>query len=198
MADRAAAAVALDAGDPDVAADRALASAAAADEVGVPVEAAALADARGPRTRPSRPTRARRRRAAARRRRASRLRCAQISSRRRARAATARPSHPPPHAARQGRRSRRRVADLARASGRAARRRPQDEPGDRRSTLPQPEDGRDAHPQHVPQARRFLTRRARTRRRARRLPRRSRPDRKSRTGPGCDREPARRDHWPGI
>ena len=40
MADRAAAAVALDAGDADLAAERALAAAAAADEVGVPVEAA--------------------------------------------------------------------------------------------------------------------------------------------------------------
>jgi ATP/maltotriose-dependent transcriptional regulator MalT len=40
MADRAAAAVALDAGDPGLAADRALASAVAADEVGMPVEAA--------------------------------------------------------------------------------------------------------------------------------------------------------------
>jgi DNA-binding NarL/FixJ family response regulator len=40
MGDRAAAAVALDAGDPDVAASRALAAATAADEVGAPVEAA--------------------------------------------------------------------------------------------------------------------------------------------------------------
>jgi ATP/maltotriose-dependent transcriptional regulator MalT len=40
MADRAAAAVALDAGHPDTAAERALASAAAADEVAAPVEAA--------------------------------------------------------------------------------------------------------------------------------------------------------------
>jgi DNA-binding NarL/FixJ family response regulator/tetratricopeptide (TPR) repeat protein len=40
MADRAAAAVAFEAGDPVLAAKRALASAAAADEVGVPVEAA--------------------------------------------------------------------------------------------------------------------------------------------------------------
>ena len=39
-ADRATAAVALDAGDPDLAAERALASAAAADDVGIPVEAA--------------------------------------------------------------------------------------------------------------------------------------------------------------
>jgi DNA-binding CsgD family transcriptional regulator len=39
-ADRATAAVALHAGDPELAAERALASAAAADEVGVPVEAA--------------------------------------------------------------------------------------------------------------------------------------------------------------
>jgi len=40
MADRARAAVALDSGDPDLAAQRALASAAAADEIGIPVEAA--------------------------------------------------------------------------------------------------------------------------------------------------------------
>ena len=40
MGDRAAAAVALDAGDPDLAATRALAAAAAADKVGAPVEAA--------------------------------------------------------------------------------------------------------------------------------------------------------------
>ncbi|HEX2433286.1 MAG TPA: AAA family ATPase, partial [Gaiellaceae bacterium] len=40
MADRAAAAVAFEAGDPDLAAKRALASAEAADEVGVPIEAA--------------------------------------------------------------------------------------------------------------------------------------------------------------
>src|SRR4029434_11066136 len=40
MADRAAAAVAFEAGNPDLAAERALASAAAAEEVGVPVEAA--------------------------------------------------------------------------------------------------------------------------------------------------------------
>ena len=40
MADRAVAAVALDAGDPGLAADRALASALAADEIGTPVEAA--------------------------------------------------------------------------------------------------------------------------------------------------------------
>jgi DNA-binding NarL/FixJ family response regulator/tetratricopeptide (TPR) repeat protein len=40
MADRAAAAVALETGDPDLAASRALASAAAADDVGAPVEAA--------------------------------------------------------------------------------------------------------------------------------------------------------------
>lgn len=47
MADRAAAAVALDAGDPDFAAERALASAVAAEEVAAPIEAAlsrALAD----------------------------------------------------------------------------------------------------------------------------------------------------------
>jgi len=56
MADRASAAVALDRGDPDTAAERALASALAADEVGAPVEAAlsrtlaarALAQARQP------------------------------------------------------------------------------------------------------------------------------------------------------
>jgi len=40
MADRARATTALDAGDPDLAAQRALASAAAADELGIPIEAA--------------------------------------------------------------------------------------------------------------------------------------------------------------
>ena len=56
MADRAAAAVALDAGDPDSAAERALASAVAAEEIAAPIEAAlsrtlagrALAQARQP------------------------------------------------------------------------------------------------------------------------------------------------------
>jgi DNA-binding NarL/FixJ family response regulator len=56
MADRAAAAVALDSGDPDSAAERALASAVAAEEIGAPIEAAlsrtlaghALAQARQP------------------------------------------------------------------------------------------------------------------------------------------------------
>ena len=131
-------------GEPSRAAERALASAAAADEVGAPVEAAlsrtlagrALAAAgepdraaaeleqRGPRVRGAR-------RAA-------------LPRRGRARATEARPPHPPPHTSRQARRDRRRIADRARAPARAARRRPQDEPADRRRALPQPEDGRDA------------------------------------------------------
>ena len=70
------------------------------------------------------------------------------------RAAKARPSHPPSHAPGQDRRGRHRVADRTRAPAGAARRRPQDECRDRRGAVPQPEDGRDAPAQHLPQARR--------------------------------------------
>ena len=53
-------------------------------------------------------------------------------------------------------------------AGRATRSRPQDEPGDRRHPVPQPEDRRDTHAKHLPQARRRLTGRSGARRRARR------------------------------
>ena len=138
---------------PSRAAERALASAAAADEVGAPVEAAlsrtlagrALAAGRRAATAqpPSSSTRPRVRGA----------RRAALPRRGRARAAEARPPHPPPHTSGQARRDRARIADRARAPGRAARRRPQDEPGDRRRAVPQPEDGRDAPAQHLPQDR---------------------------------------------
>ena len=66
----------------------------------------------------------------------------------------------------QDRRERARVADGPRASGRATRRGPQDEPRDRRGAVPQQEDGRDASAQHLPQDGRFVARRAGARRRA--------------------------------
>ena len=63
---------------------------------------------------------------------------------------------------------RRRVALRARARGRPAHRRPQDQLPDRRGALPEPQDGRDPHPPSLPQARRVVARRGRARRRARR------------------------------
>ena len=109
------------------AAERALASAAAADEVGVPVEAAlsralagrALAQAGEPD--------ARDRRARARRERVSCLRRASLPRRSGSRAAAARPPRPSADAARPERRDRRRRADRARGTDRPTRRRPQDE-----------------------------------------------------------------------
>ncbi len=170
MADRAAAAVALDAGDPDAAAERALASAAAADEVGAPVEAAlsrtlagrALAQAGQPERAtwpscgapPGSCTPAARSDIAP--RPSGSCETSAIATYRRTR---------PGQGDGVG------VASLtgARAGSRAARRRPQDEPADRRSALPQSEDGRDAHTKHLPQAAGLLARRSRTRRRARSL-----------------------------
>ena len=52
--------------------------------------------------------------------------------------------------------------------GRAPARRSPDQPRDRRRAVPQPEDDRGSHPQHVPQARRVVPRRHRARGRARR------------------------------
>ena len=93
MADRAAAAVDLEAGRADRAAECALAAAAAADEVGAPVEAALVADARGPRTRARRADRARGDlRARAGRAAARGVRGASISGGRGARASKPRPA----------------------------------------------------------------------------------------------------------
>ena len=58
--------------------------------------------------------------------------------------------------------------DRTRAPTRTPRRRPQDKLPDRRRALPEPEDGRGASSQHLPQGRRVLARRARARRRTRR------------------------------
>jgi hypothetical protein len=58
-ADRAAAAIALHAGDPAHAAERGLASAAAADQAGAPHRGSAITDSGQPRARPSRPGRTR-------------------------------------------------------------------------------------------------------------------------------------------
>jgi tetratricopeptide (TPR) repeat protein len=60
-----------------------------------------------------------------------------------------------------------RLADAARARDRRPGDRPQDEPRDRRRAVPQREDDRDAHAQHLRQARRLLARAGRARRRAR-------------------------------
>ena len=160
--------IALASGDAASAADRALASAAAADDVGVPVEAAlsralagrALAQAGEPE------------RAVA-GARAGRDAFHACGARRYRDAAD--------HELRRlGRHVHRRTqpgqADAIgvdalterESAGRAARRRSQDEPGDRRHALPQPEDRRDAHAKHLPQARRRLTSRRRAGRRARR------------------------------
>ena len=143
-ANRAAAAVDLQAGDPTGAADRALAAAAAAAESGAPIEAAlsrtlagrALAQA-GERDRA-----------------VSELQTcspglrglwgAALPRRGGTRTAKARPSHSPSHAAGQDRRDRHRVVDRTRASGRTACRRPQDESRDRHRALPQSKDGRDS------------------------------------------------------
>ncbi len=116
---------------PPRAAEQALAAAAAADEVGAPMEAAlsrtlagrALAGA-GERDRAA----AELQRAAAALERCGALR---LPRRGGARAEKARPAHPPAHAPGYDRRRRTRVVDRARAPGSAARRRPQDESGDR-------------------------------------------------------------------
>ena len=165
-AERAAAAVAFARGDTATAAERALASAVAAEGAGAMLDAAvsrllagrALAQA-GERDRAVEQLEP----AAARTRR---LRRRSLAAGGRARAAQARPRRPPPHATGQGRRHRGRDAHRTGAPARPARRRSPDEPRDRRRALPQPEDGRDAPAEHVPQAGRLVTRRARARGRA--------------------------------
>ena len=146
-------------GDAQRAAERALASVAAAEEAGVPVEAARRARSLGRRW----PRPAKRRRAL------EELSAPLPSSTPAARGATATRRNassassaprPPAHGARQDGRGRDRLTHRARAAGRAARRRPQDEPRDRRRAVPQPENRRDAPAQHLPKGRRLLTRRA--------------------------------------
>ena len=60
------------------------------------------------------------------------------------------------------------IALRARARGRPAHRRPQDQLPDRRGALPEPQDGRDPRSPPLPEARRLVARRGRSRRRARR------------------------------
>ena len=168
MAARARAVVALASGDAATASGSALASAAAADDVGLPVEAAlsrmlagrALAQAGQPE------------RAIAELERAAtafhacgarRYRDAADHELRRLGRHVHRRTQPG-----QADATRRRCAHGARRAGRAARRRSQDEPRDRRDPVPQPQDGRDAPAKHLPQARCRLARRSRPRRRARR------------------------------
>ena len=174
MAHRAAAAVALDAGDPAEAAAKALTSAALADQVGAPVWAAVARTLAGRALGAAGRTRPGRSRARDRRRRVAAVRRSPIPRRRRARAPPARAAHPPAHATGEGRRDRHRIAHRARASDLATGRRPQNKPRNRRRALSQSEDDRDASTQHLPQTRRRLTRRRRQDRRASRPPRASR------------------------
>jgi predicted MFS family arabinose efflux permease/tetratricopeptide (TPR) repeat protein len=167
MADRAVAAVALDRGDAATAAARALGSAATADAVGAVVEGAlsrilagrSLGEA-GDRERAA----AELQRAAAGSRgvrRPSTARC------RRARARPARPSAAPADAAGNARRRRPdRLAHRTRARGRPPGGRPQDQRADRGRALPEPKDGRVAHPPPLPEALGVLPRRGGARRRA--------------------------------
>ena len=159
MAHRATAAVSLASNHPADAVEQALASCAAADEVGAPVEAAisrillgrALAAGRADRTcgRRARPCG----------RRPDGLRRLATPSGRRTRTPSSRTPHPPAYPPRKERRNRGRNADTERAPDRKPRGRSEDESADRRDALPQPEDGRDAPPQHFPQARRLVTHR---------------------------------------
>ncbi len=167
-AGRAAAAVALDAGDAGLAAERALASADAADAAGAPIEAALSRTIAG---RALAETGEKDRAVAELQRAAAALdACGALAlpPKRGARAGKARPSSPPAHPAGQGQRGRHRVADRTRTPGGVARRRPQDQPADRRGTVPEPEDRRDPPAQHLPQDRRHHTRRPRARRRTHR------------------------------
>ena len=154
-------------GDPATAAERALASAAAADEVGAPRRSRVVAHARRPRARASRSARARRGRAASRPPRsftpAARVRYRAAAERELRQLGHRMHRRTPPGKA-DGVGCR--LADGARTSSRPARRRPQTNPEIAADALPQPQDGRDAHAQHLPQARCLLARRGRARRRA--------------------------------
>src|SRR5215468_6531713 len=83
-------------------------------------------------------------------------------------AGKARSSSPPAHPAGQGQRGRHRVADRTRTPGGVARRRPQNQPADRRGTVLEPENRRDPPAQHFPQDGRHDARRPRARRRTHR------------------------------
>ena len=85
----------------------------------------------------------------------------------------ARPAPSPP--LEEGRRRGDRADSLrARARGRPAHRRPQDQLPDRRGALPEPQDGRDPRSPPLREARRLVARRGRSRRRARRAHRHTR------------------------
>ena len=139
MADRAAAAVALDAGDPVSAAEHALASTAAAEEVGRPGRGRALAHARGARARRGRPARAGSGRTAARGGGAARLRRAQIP--RRGERELRRLGHRVHRRTRPGQGDGTGVARSPDANwSRAPRRRPPDQRGDRGRALRKSQD----------------------------------------------------------
>ena len=106
--------------------------------------------------------------AAGRRAAAGRVRIAARARRDAERAAPARLAPRPQAGLRRDRRSRRALE--ARARGRGPDRRPQDEPRDRRGPVPECQNGRVPHPQHLRQARRLLPRRGGTGLRARGAP----------------------------
>ena len=157
-ADRAAAAVALHAGDPARAADKALASAAAADEVGAPIEAAlsrtlagrALAQA-GQRDRAT---------AELKRAVAELDRCGALRYRNEAERELRKLGHSIHRRTRPGKTDGVGVGSLTQRelANRATGRRPKNQLRDRRRTLPQPQDHRDALAQHLPQAQCLLSR----------------------------------------
>ena len=156
------------AGDAAAAAERALASAAAADEVGAPVEAALSRTLAGRALAAGRRVRPRRCRATARGRRfrgaAARFATAtRPSASCESSATTSTVARAPGKADGTG------VESMTERelAGRSACRRPQDESRDRGGVVPQPEDGRDAPAQHLPQARRRVARRTGPRRRTR-------------------------------
>ena len=113
--------------------------------------------ARGAGTRTSRQARSGPGGAAARGRRVRPLRSVALPRRCGAWVACTWPSRPPSLAVRDTERDRSRVAHGTRVGGRPARGRRHDESRNRGRTVPQPEDGRDASPQHLPQARCQLT-----------------------------------------
>ena len=155
MAHRARAAVTLYAGDAARAADQALAAAAAADTVGARVNAGLCRVLAGRALAAAGDT-DRAQASSARRGRTRRLRRTAVSRRRRTRVAQARRA-PADTGAGEGdeRRGARRPeppGTRRRTTGRG----PPDEPRDRGRAIPQREDRRNPHAQHVPQARRLL------------------------------------------
>ena len=125
---------------------------------GRPYRGRTVTNARRPSTRPSRPARPRHSGIEARGRRTRPVRRVALPQRGGARTAKARSQHPPTYTPRKDRRRRRRLPHGARAANRATGRRPKNQLRDRRRTLPQPQDHRDALAQRLSQAQCLLPR----------------------------------------